>query len=132
MKTITINRTSWHYRMMETCQWTPREADNLCHYIRKFVELCFILFLFAIVAMFYLVSMGEIFAWISWMILNQAWIEPDPFSFLGLLVIAMVLCVAGYLGWVVVYEKFTEERQELLNAVWDTIHDKVCFRVVMK
>lgn len=132
MKEVTINRNSWHYKMMNVVlDDVPR---NICEYIRWAVllligalsGLAFIAFIMWLVS--------DFVAWIAWMLLNLSWIEPEVravfISFILILATIIFVIFQGQDGKFDSLLKF--EGAQLIAAACESVHDKVCFKIIYK
>lgn len=128
MNTVSIESGSWHYRLLVWMQVQPRNCDDLCAYIRKLSVILMALTLVACVAAIYVASMGEVLAWVAWMVLNLSLISPDTFGIPGLFLSIVALAFCGYGGWLYLYGNLSDDRRAFVDSAWESIHDKVCFR----
>lgn len=132
MRTIEINKNSWHFKLLRWMELYPDGAADFCHYCRKLFGAAFLLTMIGFLAVLALFLTGETVAWLAWMALNMAFIEPYAFAVIGGTLWASLLVLAMILGAFVVKEKLPEETREVIDAAWDSFHSKVCFKVSLR
>lgn len=125
MRAITINKESWHYRLLEKVDFYPGGARDFCHYLRKLTGLAILTFLLTVLGTIYAASMGEVFAWVTWMVVNGQLIAPDAFVVPGLVASSIGLVFLAAFA----FQMLPDDTREVVEAAWETVHDKVCFKV---
>lgn len=125
MREITINKDSWHYRLLNKLDFYPDGATDFCHYLRKLTGLSILALLLTVLGGFYLYSMGEVCAWVIWMVVNAELIAPDAMVVPGIIFSSIALLFLAAAA----FQMLPDDTREVVEAAWETVHDKVCFRV---
>lgn len=132
MKQITISRDSWHYRVMNIV--LDDIPVDVCAYIRRaFFILIGALFGLVIIG-FFTWLIGDFLVWIAWMLLNLSWIAPEAeaiivsvISLFALIIFIISKGQAGELDYLL-----KSEGAQLVSAAYESVHDKVCFKIIYK
>lgn len=132
MKTIQINRDSWHYKL--ATQWGSYypdiESNDICTYLRKIAKALIGMAALSTLALLlgggFLYMTGDFIAWLVFVLLH-GWVEPDAAGgFLAMAGLAAVIGAGwgGYRG-----TKAAVQNSELVGAAWDSVHNKICARI---
>lgn len=140
MKTITINKQSWHYRLLRFMEFSARHADDLCVYTRGVagalaLALCVVSFVAGATA-----GLADFLTWCAVCLLWLTIIEPWGALWGiggGLLLSATILSGpfwAPRLFNVIrnASEKIPEESRLKWADAWASFRERVCFRVDYK
>lgn len=132
MRTININRDSWHYRLLHKLDFNPYWAEDFCHYLRKLLGACLMLLLVGMVGLAFVYATADMLVWLAWMVVNLQWVGPSSAAFIaaGLWALAAMGAAIIYL-WILYERKVPDESKAVVSAAWEAVHSKVCFRVNM-
>lgn len=136
MKTIVVNRDSWHYKLAHFLDkdYCPRRAD-FCAYLRGILKsVVGIAFLCAMACgAIYLVAfafwgLGELIAWLIFGLLH-GWMPMESNGFIG----ALIVFIGTVCGGIALAQKagpvIVEKQPAFIKTAWQSIHEKTCFRL---
>jgi hypothetical protein len=129
MKTIQIKEASWHYRFLDFMKLDPWYVNDFCHYIRKFIAATLLLVGVVLVTAGFGFITGDMLSWLAWMLVNLQWVYPSDWAVVALAFWGLAVLIATMAVSVIGYGKLPPDTQEIIGAAWESIHDKVCFRV---
>ena len=130
MKKIQINSNSWHYRFINGITQGD-VAYDLCGYTRQLIGYSMLAAAVLIILLCLIGAVGDFFAWVSAMIVMQAWIDPYVGAGVLLVVIVMVALFAAACGIKKLVDR-DDETAQLVRGAYESFHDKVCFRIEVK
>lgn len=140
MKTITISRSAWHWRLLNYLNWEARWTDDFCSYCRWLAWAL-------VVSAAGLVVIG-LAGWclVDFAMWVASWVKYgfDGGAGVGAILVAIVLFlvvvvgtifIAGHLlgaAAVKIPTLLPEDSKDFVASAWESFKDKVCFRVELK
>ena len=140
MKTITIDLSSWHFRLLRFLNFGARYSDDLCEYVRGVSgALC----LFLLMLTFAVGGIAGIADTLAWMVVSVMWLtflDPSgPLWSLGAAIYLCALILTGPLWGPMLLDKVSDavsaipEKSRLKFAdAWASFRERACFRVNYK
>ena len=140
MKTITIDKNSWHYRLLDKLDFYV--APDICSYTRKVLGALFLVGLMACFSLYILGALTNIAIWLVVCLQHSVWFQPEPWA-LGttIAVLGFVFIIGIVLGAVWIAETNTKrkirrrnnnEPDGFVTEAYKSFKDKVCYRVDFK
>jgi hypothetical protein len=152
-----MNKNSWHYKLATAgkdpweLEWFEEECDNFCKYARSVFRGLFRYFA-AFVAIaglscIIIYALGDLIAWLFWMVVNWAWVDPalGASVILGLCAIVLALLVLAGIsqGWKYTVSKIayaahktavnvSKRESGFLKLLYTKYKEKICFGVKYK
>jgi hypothetical protein len=129
MKTLTVNRNSWHYRLAKLGNVRPYEL-NICNYIRCFLGgVGYITFCAALVFIACFL-VGDFLAWVAAMLVNLIYFDPGvaaliATSIFGAAFLFLLCFLISHFG----VKAFESADSSFIGAAYDSFKNKYCFKV---
>lgn len=138
MRTITIDRCAWHYRLLKAYGFS--RPKDFCAYTRSVMGALLLTLVLASLITVLTICVAHLFAWVAAMLFSWTGIEPEPYAIFAALIsvvlATMGACFAAVHMWIGAtaatrhaFAALPEEQQLKLADWWGAIRDRVCFRV---
>ena len=125
MRTVTINRNSWHYKLVLLVNGVP---GDICGYIRSMVYCATFILCVVFLACLMSIPLGNAFAFLAFLVLNGYLPPINGLEVIGLFLMSCGVVIAVWL----LKERYMPERRVIpsfVSAAMESIGDKMCFRV---
>jgi hypothetical protein len=133
MKTIKLNRESWHYKLSDmTPGFNPHRTDICGYPWRVFFGMIIFMICLAL-GSFVTYVVGDTFAWAIACIVNWIWMDPEGHAaFIGFFVISMTIAMVIGVGLVFfvtfLFEEFSNSDNFLTHA-YAAHKEKFCAKI---
>lgn len=126
MKTVVVNRMSWHYKLAEWGSFDSYSDQDLCTYTRTVMGGFLLMLIVGGLIGFASMAVGDFIGWVAAGFMN-GFARPE---FLAGMVLFVGVCAMMFflLRGVLV----TAEKSEFLSQAYTSLRDKVCYRLEVK
>lgn len=148
MKAVTINRGSWHFKLLRNFGLDQREMD-LCLYIRRMLIAFVLASLIALACLGALVLVGNFLAWVAYCLYAGTLVPANGPTSAVLAILALAslvgvvrLIVKGLTAWsehryykniqIKQDPNYKEPEPSFVEVAYTTIKQKTCFKVEFK
>lgn len=132
MKTITISKSSWHFRLMKMLGLEARYSESICGYLRGLFLITpifgAILLAFVGVGIVSLIGTGQFLGWVTAMVVMLTWLYPVWFEPLGFIVVGIAI-IMGIRPIASKVPEHLPQMPEWVGAAWESVHDRICRKV---
>lgn len=130
MKTIVIDRNSWHYKWMVATDVRPSNPD-ICAYTRALIKTALITLLWMGLLAVTTASFGDFFAWIAACSMSGTLVVMDTTSALALALIFLFLVATCWAAAARIANSVPKVPEDV-KAMWNSITGKACCRIEYK
>lgn len=132
MKSIKFDDTTLITKFATTFGWEGywvEDERNICSLTKHVITGLVVTAVFCALAVLSAILVGNLIAWIAWMVLNLSWILPNEPAFGG--IVALVFGgTIGFIAWVNAHgHSVTAHTPSIVKAAYRSWKDKMCVRL---